>query len=419
MSQSTPPSARKQAAALLEMILGGRRTLDEALATTPLAGTAPDVSYALLLLHTTLRHLGQIDRLLAGYLAKPLPPKRHAIIHALRLGVVQLLLLDTPAHAAVNESVALVKKGKDAALSGLVNAVLQKIARERPPLPGADTNLPAWIAKRWATCYGADAVATFAAIAAQRPPLDLNTRSDAVGGHRLDADTLRLPADHARVETLSGYEDGAFFVQDIAASYPARLLGEVKGKRVLDLCAAPGGKAAQLARAGAIVTALDRSPIRLERLQENMARLRHTVEVVTADVLQWQPEQPYDAILLDAPCSATGTWRRHPEVVQLVTESDIAELAQLQRQMLTRAWEWLKPGGKLVYCVCSLEREEGEAQAEWFAQTHPDAQPLPIDPTTEILPAAITPQGYLRTLPAMLAEQGGMDGFFAAGWMKA
>jgi 16S rRNA (cytosine967-C5)-methyltransferase len=415
---SFAPSARARALALLTSILAERRTLDEALPAHPFKGSEADAQFSLLLTLTVLRHLGQIDVLLARYLVKPLPAKRRAVSLALRLGIAQLLILETPAHAAVNETVALLKKGKDTGLAGLVNAVLQKIAREKPVLPLTVHNLPEWLQQRWSGWYGPAAMLAIAEVASGRPPLDLHTKVEIAGAVRLDAQMVRLPAEHAPVETLAGYKEGTFFVQDLAASYPARLLGDVRGKRVLDLCAAPGGKTAQLAWAGAHVTALDRSPARLTRLQENMARLALPVETIVADALEWKPAAPYDAILLDAPCSATGTWRRHPEVVQLVTPQDILELSALQRQLLTRAWGWLKPGGKLVYCVCSLEREEGEAQAAWFLEMQKEASLIAPDGTTAIFPQAITHEGYVRTLPSFLAEQGSMDGFFAVGFEK-
>lgn len=414
MKQIPALSPRAHAARLLESVLNGRATLDEALAAHPLSGAEPDQKFTLLLVQATLRQLGQVDALLARYLDKPLPAKRSAVQNALRLGVTQLLLLGTPAHAAVNETVSLIKRGKDSALSGLVNAVLQKIARERPELPPTSANLPKPVRDRWQR-YGKAGLDAIAALSATRPPLDLNTLAvDVVAsGERLDPQTVRLAVGHAPVETLPGYHEGAFFVQDLAASYPARLFGELRGKTVLDLCAAPGGKAAQLARAGANVTVLDRSGPRMLLLNQNMARLRYEVETVIADILEWVPQREYDAILLDAPCSATGTWRRHPEVVHIVTPEEIAELAMLQRAMLTQAWSWLKPGGMLVYCVCSLEQEEGEAQASWFLEQFPDAVVKPVGAGTGIPSCCVTSEGYLRTLPSHLAEKGGMDGFFA------
>ncbi len=417
MSQHLP-SARAQAAMLLDTVLGERRTLDEALAAHPLRGSEPDNKFAMLLTLTVLRHLGQLDALLANYLKKPLPTKRLTVTNALRLGAAQLLLLDTPAHAAVNETVALTKKGRAAGLAGLVNAVLQKISRERPALPPAIKNVPLDVATRWTHDHGAESVSAIAAIATTRPPLDLHTAQTIEGGTRIDSQMLRLAPDHPPVESLPGYAEGEFFVQDLAASYPARLLGDVKERQVLDLCAAPGGKLMQLIRAGAFVTALDNSGPRMRRVKENLARMNMEANLVTADVLAWEARRPYDATLLDAPCSATGTWRRHPEVLHLISQKNLAELVTLQRAMLQRAWGWVKPGGKLVYCVCSLEREEGEAQAEWFMLQQNDAAISPITSAMEIPEECKTPEGWLRTLPHMKARQGGMDGFFAVCFEK-
>ena len=411
------PSPRAQALSLMTYVLAERLTLDEALARAPLAGPEADQRFAMLLVRTSLQHLGQLDAVIARYLEKPLPAKRVAVMNALRLGAAQLLCLNTPAHAAVNETVTLVKKGKDAALSGLVNAVLQKIGREMPALPEPITNLPTWVRTRWEKQYGMQATAQIAQIAGVRAPLDVVSAAVMDGAVWLDAQVQRFVGEHPPVEQLAGYAEGAFYVQDVAASYPARLLGDVRGKQVLDVCAAPGGKAAQLARAGAKVTALDRSAHRVARLKENMARLKCEVEIVVADALEWQPSSLYDAILLDAPCTASGTWRRHPEVVHLLAPEDIREMASLQRALLARAWQWLKPEGKLVYCVCSLEPEEGEAQVAWFMSQMKDAVLVPLA-NADIPAHAITAEGYLRTRPDMLAEQGGMDGFFAAGFTK-
>jgi 16S rRNA (cytosine967-C5)-methyltransferase len=412
------PSARAQALALLGVVLGESRTLDEALAYAPPAGTDADRRFTVMLVLMALRHRGQLDTLLANYLESPLPPRRAAAMNGLRIGVVQLLLLDTPAHAAVNETVAAVKNSKDAGLAGLVNAVLQKIGRERPALPEPIHNLPVWLRTRWEAAYGSGAVAAMAAVAATRAPLDLNMVGDMADATRIDTQILRLGGDHPPVEALPGYEAGEFFVQDVAASYPVRLLGDVRQHQVLDVCAAPGGKAAQLVRAGAFVTAIDRAPARMRVLKVNMKRLNAQVNAVTGDVMAWEPSRPYDAVLLDAPCSATGTWRRHPEVVHGLKPDDIMELVGIQRAMLARAWGWVKPGGKLVYCVCSLEPEEGEAQAEWFLSTQADAALAPIPANSEV-PAECVRGGMLRTLPSHKAEQGGMDGFFAVCFVKA
>ncbi len=410
------PSARAAALSLLQHVLDQRLTLDEARARIPLPKSAPDQRFAELLALTVLRHRGQIDAILAPMLAKPLPPKRAAVSHALRLGVAQLLLLETPAHAAIHETVGLLKSGKDRGLTGLVNAVLQRVGRERPALPHPIANVPDWLATRWYEAYGEDAVRRIAEVAATRPPLDLNGSTACEGAITLDASITRLPADHPPVEHLPGFAEGAFFVQDWAASFPVRMLGDVQGLHVLDACAAPGGKTLQLARAGASVTALDRSAPRLARLRENLARMQLTAEIVTADALTWQPDAPFDAVLLDAPCTATGTWRRHPEVLATLTPADITELASLQRALLARAWSWLKPGGRLVYCTCSLEPEEGEDQAHWFAGTHADATPL--TPTSAIPADYFIAPHVLRTRPDYAAAHHGMDGFFAMGWQK-
>ena len=418
MKPNRHPSARAQAASLLQQLLQEKCTLDEALAQHPLQGDDADTRFTMMLVLTTLRHLGQVDALLARYVSKPLPEKRVVARQALRLGAVQLLLMNTPAHAAVNETVQLVKSGKDAGLSGLVNAVLQKIAREKPGLPEPVHNVPAWLRSRWEKTYGAPVVKAMAAIAAQRPPLDVHSPTQGFAqGERLDATVWRLPAEHESVASLEGYGEGSFWVQDVAATYPVRLLGNVKGQVALEIGAAPGGKTAQLAYAGAAVTALDKSAARMETLKENMSRLKLGVETEVADMLQWEPAARYDVVLLDAPCSATGTWRRHPELLMVTTQHDITELARQQRAMLSRAWGWVKPGGTLVYCVCSLEPEEGEQQAAWFAQHHSDAALVKADAAT--MPAmAVTPEGWLRTRPDMLQESGGMDGFFAAQFRK-
>ncbi len=413
-----PQTARAHAHALMMLVLGEGITLDEALAKHPLNGAEADQRFAMLLALTTLQHLGQLDAVLATFLEKPLPPKRLTITNALRIGAAQLLLLNTPAHAAVNETVTLVKQGKDAGLAGLVNAVLQKIVREKPTLPAPIENLPAWLRARWEATYGAEMVAAMAAVASSRAPLDIHSAVDMEGAVRLDAMMQRFAADHLPVEHLTGYDAGAFFVQDVAASYPVRLLGDVREHQVLDVCAAPGGKAMQLIQAGAFVTAIDKSASRMKRVKENLKRMRMQANTIVVDAFEWQPSRAYDAILLDAPCTATGTWRRHPEVVHGLSAADIAQMVALQRQLLLRAWQWLKPGGKMVYCVCSLEPEEGEQQAQWFKTQVSDATLVAVDAAQAVPAMCITPEGTLRTRPDMWAERGGMDGFFAVCFAK-
>ena len=412
-------SPRRSAIELLHAVLEESAVLEEAAPKFAATLSPVDARFTLMLVLTTLRHLGQINRLLARYLEKPLPEKRAVVMHALRIGVVQLLLLETPAHAAVNETVQAIKKGKDTGLSGLVNAVLQRIAREKPTLPDALENVPSWLRARWENFYGNEAVRAIAAVASTRPPLDLNLAvpGTLAIGERLDESIWRLPSEHPDIITLEGFSTGDFWVQDIAASYPVRMLGDVAGKAVLDIGAAPGGKTAQLARAKAEVTALDRSALRMERLKENMGRLKAEVAPIVADINEWNTDQLFEAIILDAPCSATGTWRKHPEVIHRLQSTDIFELVVLQRTMLKRAWSLLKPGGVLVYAVCSLEREEGESQSEWFLGTFKDAAARPI--TEASIPAEYIHQHMLRTLPSYRAEVGGMDGFFAAAFTKA
>lgn len=412
-----PQTARYDAHALLNAVLGEKLTLDEAVAKHPLTGAEADQRFAMLLALTVLQHLGQIDAVLAKFLEKPLPAKRLNITNALRLGVVQMVLLETPAHAAVNETVAVVKKGKDAGLAGLVNAVLQKVGREKPTLGSPIQNLPEWLRTRWESSYGASVVEAIAQVASQRAPLDVNSEVDMENAERLDGVMQRYQSSHVPVEQLAGYADGAFFVQDVAASYPVRLLGDVTQYQVLDVCAAPGGKAMQLIRNGAFVTAIDRSAGRMKIVKENLKRMGMQANTIVADALEWAPNRAYDGVLLDAPCTATGTWRRHAEVVHTTTFAEIAEMAELQRALLLRTWEWVKPGGKLVYCVCSLEPEEGEAQAQWFLDQRSDAVVVPVDAASEI-PAECIQGNYLRSLPCHLAEQGGMDGFFAVCFSK-
>lgn len=403
----TETNPRALALAALADILDHRMTADAATAHWP------DMPFARALLLGALRHRGQIDALLARYIDKPLPAKRAGVMHALRLGVAQLRLLALPDHAAVHETVALVKAGKHKALAGMVNAVLKRIAADQPELGPTHANLPSWLWDRWKPWYGSATVAAITQVAARQAPLDLNTPASYALGARLDPVIWRMPAEHPPVVTLPGYEEGAFFVQDFAASLPVRLLGDLAGKAVLDIGAAPGGKTAQLMQAGAVVTALDKSAARMDRLCRNMKRLKHDVDLVVADAMAYTPRAPFDAVVLDAPCSATGTWRRHPEVVQITTPDDIAELAQTQRALLDRAWGWVKPGGQLLYCVCSLEREEGEDQRDAFLARHADAA---VQLPSMAVPG-LAADGSLRTHPALV--EGGMDGFFAVVFGKS
>jgi 16S rRNA (cytosine967-C5)-methyltransferase len=417
-----PASARRVAANLVDMVLGKGRALDDALAD-PKSGFRDladrDRGYVRRLVATTLRRRGQIDGCLRKFLTlwpKGLPRE------AMRLGAAELLFLGAPAHAAVGEAVNLMhpeqKKPR-----GLINAVLRKVATEGAAIvaeqDAAKANTPDWLWQSWVNFYGEDIARDIAMAHLQEAPLDLSVKGDdaAAWAEKLEAEllptgSLRRSAGGA-VESLPGFEEGAWWVQDVAASLPVKLLGDVTGKRVADLCAAPGGKTIQLAVAGASVMAVDRSDPRLKRLKENLKRMGFKVDVRTAEIEQWQPEESFDAVLLDAPCSATGTIRRHPDLPYLKDETDVAKLADLQRRLAQKGWALLKPGGKMVYCVCSLQPEEAEYQIRHLLAL-PGAEIVPAEAGKLHLPSeAVTHEGALRTLPSMWSGRGGMDGFFA------
>ena len=379
-----PGLAARRAACDALLAVGATRPLDDALdpALTPgMAALEPrDRALARTLARTALRRRGQIAGVLKRCLAKGLPKgavgrKLEAILH---VGAAQLLFLDAADHAAVDLSVRLALEDDEARhFRPLVNGVLRRIGREGEALLAGlpeTANIPLWLRSRWTTAWGREAVEAMASQLMIEPPLDLTPRAEApawaerLHAHLLPTGTLRRMQDGA-LSALEGFEEGGWWVQDAAAAVPATLLGDVAGRRVADLCAAPGGKAAQLAAAGAHVTAIDRSDARLGRLRENMARLGLDVDVAVADAATWTPPEPLDAVLLDAPCSATGTIRRHPDVPYLKREADIASLAALQDRLLAHALTLLRPGGTLVYCTCSLEPEEGEARIAALLQS--------------------------------------------------
>lgn len=420
------PDARSLAAILFRSCIERRQSVEDVLdADRHVAALAPrDRALLATILLTTFRHLGEIDAILGRLLDKPLPRKSGTAPDILRLGIAQLVFLEMPAHAVIDLSVRAAKTGRNAQhFSGLVNAVLRKVsaggASLRAGLDPARLNTPGWLWTRWAAHYGADVAHEIAEAHAGRPALDLSLKgdaaplADALAASRLPNGQLRLVTGHAPVPELAGFAEGAWWVQDVAATIPAALLGDVRGLRVLDLCAAPGGKTMQLAAAGAMVTAVDVSPQRLTRLEANLARTGLRAELRLADLLTDDLSGPWDAVLLDAPCSATGTIRRHPELPHLKQEGQIAELAGLQRRMLARAAEWVAGGGRLVYCTCSLEPEEGEEQIRAFLAA--DARFDLLDASLPWLPEAVRPEGWIRTLPSMrIGEAAGMDGFFAA-----
>jgi 16S rRNA (cytosine967-C5)-methyltransferase len=374
--------------------------------------SAQDRAFARALVMATLRRLGPIDRMLAARLKRE-PPE--TVRNLLRLGLAQAFWLNTPDFAAVDTTVAQAPK----AFRGLVNAVLRGQLRDGPPPDDPEVLAPPWLYARWRVAWGeADAQAIAGMIAAE-PATDLTTKAwpDSalvadLGAEILPGGSLRSPR-RGEVAAWPGYDAGAWWVQDASAAIPARLLGASAGQIVLDLCAAPGGKTFQLASDGAAVTALDRSPTRLQRLRENLARLNLSAETVAVDAAGWSDAREFDGVLLDAPCSATGTFRRHPDVLWNVRPADIAPLAAAQVRLLTSAARRLKPGGRLVYAVCSLEREEGEDRTSAFLAANPDFSTEPIAPGEGGAPSvSSTPEGWLRILPHQIA--GGLDGFFIA-----
>lgn len=428
---SRSPDPRLVALDLLHAVLVDKRLLDEALDAEKRLGPMEerDRAFVRLLVATTLRRLGQLDDVIRRCLDKGLPAKARRVKDVLRLGACQLLFLNTPPHAAIATSVDLLKHGVLAGFTKLVNAVLRRLDREgRAWVAEQDAgrlNTPDWLWQSWSRSYGEATARAIALAHLTEAPVDITVAGDPAGwAEKLEA--VALPTGSLRrkgggdVTRLPGFAEGAWWVQDMAAALPARLLGDVAGKRVADLCAAPGGKALQLAVAGAQVTAVDKSAKRLVRFRQNLDRLKLSAAIVEADVAAWRPAEKFDAVLLDAPCTATGTLRRHPDGMRLKGPGDVAALADQQTALLNTALDLLVPGGTLVYCVCSMEPEEGPAQVARLLAARKDVARLPIA-ASEVggLAELLTRDGDLRTLPCHLGEQGGMDAFFAARLVKA
>lgn len=366
-----------------------------------------------------LRRLGEIDAALQSLLTRPLPRGAGPVMNALRLGAAQRLFLGTPPHAAVDTTVRLLH-GRFAGFKGLANAVLRKIERgpEKPDAARLDT--PGWLWRRWTSAYGEATAGAIAVAHLAEPPLDISVAGNAeewcgrLQATLLPTGSLRRPIG-GDPSMLPGYDDGGWWIQDAAAALPARLLGPVAGRRIIDLCAAPGGKTAQLAAAGADVTAVDLSAARMARLQENMTRLGFRARTIVADAETWRPDAPADAVLLDAPCTATGTIRRHPDIARIKTAEDVAKLTGVQDRLLRAAVEMTAPGGRLVYATCSLQPEEGP---ERIAALLRDGAPVRLERISAMelpgLSDAIGPDGTVRTLPCHWKELGGIDGFFIA-----
>ncbi|MFL6844866.1 MAG: RsmB/NOP family class I SAM-dependent RNA methyltransferase [Allosphingosinicella sp.] len=403
--------ARRAALGLLDAVLRKGLPLEAALDVAARGLAQNDRGLAHAIAAEALRRLPDLDALIDGATQRPLPDDSKARA-ALRIALVQALALETPPHAAISTVLPLVDGGPRRLVHGVFGTLMRQKAA-LPPLP----SLPAAVEARWTRHWGERVAAEAARLLAAPPPLDLVFAAGAepppgMEGLSLMPGHLRLPARTA-VAGLTGYGEGGWWVQDIAASLPARLLGKGEGRTALDLCAAPGGKTMQLASAGFEVTAVDASESRLARLSENLARTRLSAKVVAADILRWSPPEKVAAILLDAPCSATGIFRRHPDVLHRGRPRAIAELAEGQKAMLARAAGWLEPGGTLVYSVCSLEPEEGEAVVEAFLAERHDFEPAYIEAGE--LPAEFPVEGNrLRILPGLFAEAGGADGFFIA-----
>jgi len=427
---SSAPTARQVALDLIGAVLRRKRPLDDAIEDHAAMSelSVRDRAFARLLVATVLRRLGQIDALIRECLNTPLPP-RAAIVHdILRIGISQLLFLRTPPHAAVATSVDLAHSRGFLSHKGLVNAVLRRLSVEGAGRverqDAARLNTPDWLWQSWTRAYGDELARAIATAHLKEAPLDLTLRANDDGwteklqATRLPTGSLRRPAGGS-VVSLPGYAEGAWWIQDAAASLPVRLLDGLAGREVLDLCAAPGGKTAQLANAGARVTAIDRSSRRLDRLVANLARLGLPVAAIPADALSWRPEQPVDAVLLDAPCTATGAIRRHPDVPHLKNPDDVSRLSVVQENLLRAAVDMLKPGGTLVYCTCSLEPEEGPLRIEALLKSGAPLRHDAIKAEELNAPADwISEAGDLRTLPCHLSEYDGIDGFYAARLVK-
>jgi len=430
-------AARRIAADILDGVLHKRRTLDEQLdgaAAHPGLKGLSDRDRALMrrLVATILRRLGTLGHVLSRLLDRGIPTDAPRAQSALLIGAAQILWMDVPDHAAVDLSVRLVQSDRRAAkYAGLVNAVLRRCAREGQPLidevKSQTLDIPPWLLARWIAHYGETVARNIAVALSYDPSLDITVKSDAPQwATRLHGETL--PTGSVRtllqgsVTMLPGFAEGEWWVQDAAAALPVRLFGDIAGKTIADLCAAPGGKTAQLVQAGARVTAVDRSPGRMTRLRDNLARLGLEAETVVADAAEWPGEdgsEGYDGILIDAPCGSTGTIRRHPDVAWLRQEGDIGALMALQKRLLQKAVTLLRPGGTLVYCTCSLEPEEGVEVIRDLLNHNPSVRRRPIS-AGEVHDRVewLTADGDLRTLPCHLpnpdSRMAGLDGFYAA-----
>lgn len=426
-------AARQLAFAVLNDIFFQRKSLDEAYTRAAEGFDAlesRDRGFVRLLVATVLKRAPEMDNALAGLLRDPLSRlKPQQLLNLFRLGIAQIVFLQTPPHAAVNTSVELAAAEDIAHQKPLVNAVMRRVAQEgiaQMDLRDAGrVNTPEWLWTQWMQDYGVETALDIAAAHLTEAPVDFTVRdnpsqwAERLGAQLLPSGSLRLKS-AGFVPGLAGFEEGAWWVQNAAAALPVKFLGDVRDKTVVDLCAAPGGKTAQLSAAGAKVIALDRSAQRMQRLQENIDRLGlENVETVIADGAVWQPQEKVDAVLLDAPCSATGTIRHQPDVLYLKDMRDQEKLAALQKRLMKNALDMLKPGGVMVYCTCSIQKAEGEEQTDWLLAEGLPVRQDPIRPGEVAgINVMLTARGELRALPHHWAEHGGIDGFYAVRFVK-
>ncbi|MEE2997353.1 MAG: transcription antitermination factor NusB [Pseudomonadota bacterium] len=424
---STGMAARAQAHTILHDVIDRRRPLDEALQSDKrFAKLEPrDRAFSRNLVATTLRRLGQIDVIIDDCLDRPLPRSAVAARNAIRLGICQILFLDTQTYAAVDTSVTLAGQRGPDRFRGLVNGILRRVVRMADSIPltpeAERANVPDWLWQSWGRSFDAAHATNIAAAHLKIPPIDLTVPKDrpdwvkTLGGEPIGTSTVRLSA-AGELTALPGFDAGSWWVQDAAAALPAQLIPTASAaKKVLDLCAAPGGKTAQLAAAGHDVAALDVASNRLKILSENLRRLKLTATVIEADLLEWKTDQRYDAILLDAPCTATGTIRRHPDIPILKSAADVTRQSDIQTKFLDRAAELLRDGGTLVYSVCSMEKLEGLDQIEKLLDRNGNISVDPVKPSeVPEFENCVNPEGWLQTTPAHLIDKGGVDGFFIA-----
>ncbi len=431
---SDPLSARLSALTLLQQILDKKQSFDLLLEHDKSfkSLTKQDRGFTHMLVATTLRNLGQCDDIIAKLQTKSSAQKQPMLQHILRIGLIQILYMNVPDHAAVNTTVDLCDVKNMSRAKNFVNAMLRRFLREKDILLSKQDplrlNIPEWLLKPLIKDWGLSHAAKISTSLLEEAPIDISIKNPGMLEHwitELDAqhilfDTVRLKNNTA-VPTLSGYDDGHWWVQDAAASLPVQIMGDITDKHIYDICAAPGGKTAQLAAKGANVIALDRSAKRLVRLHENMQRLslHDKVETITTDAASWSPQEPADIVLLDAPCTATGVIRRHPDILHLKSQQDIDALIRTQKQILDHAASFVKSGGFIFYCTCSVLKSEGEDQVDTFLNNHPDFKRLPIQ-ENEIAgyKSFLNDQGDVRLFPYLLEDLGGIDGFFISRLQK-